>query len=70
MGEKQKGSRMMRLAVRGLTGILTVYGINLFLGGQGVAVAVGLNAITFLTSAVLGFPGVALLYGILFYQIL
>lgn len=34
------------------------------------AMEVGYNVITFLTSAFLGFPGVAVLYGINFYMLL
>ena len=41
-----------------------------FLDGQGISACVGMNPITFLTSGSFGFPGVALLYGITFYQIM
>ena len=44
--------------------------VNEFLDGQGISACVGMNPITFLTSGSFGFPGVALLYGITFYQIM
>ena len=47
-----------------------IFFINEFLSAQGIAVQVGLNPWTVLTSGILGTPGVALLYGISFYGIL
>ena len=44
--------------------------VNSFLEKQGIAVGVGINVTTVLTSAILGFPGVFALYGIGFYKIL
>ncbi|WP_417168833.1 pro-sigmaK processing inhibitor BofA family protein, partial [[Clostridium] scindens] len=44
--------------------------VNEFLASKGISAQVGMNPITFLTSGVFGIPGVALLYGITFYQIL
>ncbi len=52
-------------AVLGAVAILFVNGGMLRLGMES---RVGLNAITILTSGILGFPGLALLYGIHFYK--
>ena len=44
--------------------------INQFLESQGMDRTVGINLVSFLTSGFLGLPGVALLYGILLWEIL
>ena len=41
---------------------------QLFSGNRGLDMAVGMGPVSFLTSGVLGIPGVALLYGIVLYQ--
>ena len=51
-------------------GTKIIFFVNEFLDGQGISACVGMNPITFLTSGSFGFPGVALLYGITFYQIM
>lgn len=56
---------MKKFLVRAFCGLLAIYGINQFFAEQGILLQVGLNEITFLTSGTLGFPGVALLYGIM-----
>ena len=54
--------------VRAIIGSALIFFINQFLEMQDVSVQVGMNPLTFLTSGILGIPGVALLYGITFYQ--
>ena len=44
--------------------------INGFLVSQGLSIAIGINPITVLTSGVLGFPGLVMLYGINLYKLL
>lgn len=56
--------------IRGILGMAAIFFVNEFLDGQGISACVGMNPVTFLTSGTLGFPGVALLYGITFYQIM
>lgn len=56
--------------VRAIVGAVLIFFVNEFLGAQGIAVRVGLNPWTVLTSGILGTPGVALLYGISFYGIM
>lgn len=58
------------LILRGSIGLSGVYFINTFLDGYGIVAQVGLNLVTAVTTAVLGIPGIGLLYGITFFQIL
>lgn len=61
---------MKKFLVRAVLGMLLIFCINQGLTYQGISLSVGLNEVTFLTSGTLGFPGVALLYGIMVLQIL
>lgn len=61
---------IVNFLVRALIGMALIFFVNEFLSSRGIDAAVGLNAVTFLTSGTLGIPGVALLYGIIFYRIL
>ena len=61
---------VFKFLVRAFSGMAVVYFVNLYIGQQGMMVQVGMNPISFLTSGILGLPGVAMLYGISFYQIL
>lgn len=70
MKEKKKSGFIVNFIVRSISGMGIVFLANQVLAAAGVAIAVGLNVITFLTSGILGIPGVFLLYGILAYQFL
>ncbi len=61
---------IVNFLIRALVGMALVFFVNEFISSRGIDVGVGINAVTFLTSGTLGIPGVALLYGIVFYQIL
>lgn len=63
-------SYSVNFLVRAIIGSGIIYLVNSFLTSQGILTQVGLNLVTFLTSGMLGIPGVAMLYGITFYQIL
>lgn len=67
---KVKAEWLMNACVRGVLGTIAIFFMNSFLEKQGLDPCVGINAVTVLTSAILGFPGVAALYGIGFYNIL
>ena len=54
---------MLRMAV----GALTIYLCNMWMDERHILGKVGLNPISLLTSALLGIPGVAGLYGIRFF---
>lgn len=61
---------MKKFLVRAILGMGLIILINQFLTYKGISLSVGLNGISFLTSGILGLPGVALLYGIVAVQIL
>lgn len=63
-------SWLLNFIVRASIGIICIYFLNEYLAMEGIALQVGVNAITFLTSGSLGLPGVAMLYGMVFYQML
>ena len=78
-GEKNRGSgrvkergieMVVNFLVRAILGAALIFFVNQFLDSQEISVAVGLNPITFLTGGILGLPGIALLYGIVCWQIL
>ena len=54
--------------IRAVIGFAMIFFINEFLAAENISLSVGFNPITFLASGTLGTPGVALLYGIAFYQ--
>lgn len=68
--KQEKGNVFVTLFLRGCLGLGCIYFINIYLEGNGIIAQVGLNAITAVTSAALGLPGVGLLYGVTFFQIL
>ena len=68
--ENKKNLWWSNLIVRALVGMGLIFFVNQFLSYRNIPVSVGLNLITFLTSGILGIPGVAMLYGIMFYQIM
>lgn len=67
---EQKPHILVNFLVRAIIGIAIIFFVNEFLASKGISAQVGMNPMTFLTSGVFGIPGVALLYGITFYQIL
>jgi len=67
---KKKSELLVNLILRTVLGLISIYFINEFLKWQDILVMVGINPVTALTSGILGFPGVLLLYGIQFYNFL
>lgn len=67
---RRRAEWLLNMILRAVLGMISVYFINAFLAGRGIGIRVGINEITFLTSAILGFPGIAALYGLGFYQLL
>ncbi|MDD2972324.1 MAG: pro-sigmaK processing inhibitor BofA family protein [Lachnospiraceae bacterium] len=67
---KKKSELFMNVILRTVLGLISIYFMNEVLDWQQIDVAVGLNPLTALTSGILGFPGVLLLYGIQFYKFL
>ena len=54
--------------VRALTGMGSIFLVNQWMDYRNIPVSVGLNVLSFFVSGCLGIPGVAMLYGIMFYQ--
>lgn len=69
MEEKHTGI-FLNFIIRAVIGMGVIFFVNKYLDYRDISAAVGMNGISFLTSGILGIPGVALLYGILFYKIL
>lgn len=71
---RNRAELLLNFALRGISGMLIIYFLNFFMENYMPltmpTVKVGYNLVTFLTSAFLGFPGVAALYGINFYMLL
>ena len=66
----QKNYFWINFIVRAILGVGIIFLANQFLGQKEIAVKVGINAISILTSGFLGLPGVALLYGMVTLPIL
>lgn len=62
--------KILNVVMRGILGTIAMYFINSLLGGIGLPLGVGINAATVLTSGILGFPGLVVLYGINFFKVL
>jgi inhibitor of the pro-sigma K processing machinery len=65
MGE-ERSHIVINFFVRAIVGMTLIFFVNEFLASKGISVSVGWNLVTFLTSGMMGIPGVALLYGIVF----
>ena len=62
--------QILNILLRGILGIIAIYFINSAVEAMGLSLGVGINAVTVLTSGILGFPGLLALYGIGFYKFL
>ncbi len=67
---KQRSQLLWNFIVRTVLGAIGIIFTNDFLAAQGIAVAAGLNPVSLLTVGSLGLGGFAVLYGILFTQLL
>jgi inhibitor of the pro-sigma K processing machinery len=55
---------LVNFVLRAVMGTVGIYFLNYLLAMQNISLAVGINPVTVLTSGILGFPGIAVLYGI------
>lgn len=55
---------LLNLLLRGVLGAVVIFFINLAMASRGYSTLVGVNPATVLTCSVLGFPGLAALYGL------
>lgn len=67
---KTNSHLILNFVLRSISGSLFIFGINQWMKMEGYSMFVGLNPGTVLTSGILGFPGVVLLYGIKIYSLL
>ncbi|NLL75849.1 MAG: Pro-sigmaK processing inhibitor BofA [Clostridiales bacterium] len=67
---RRKKEWIINFILRAIIGTIAVFFINGFLVSQGFSIAIGINPITVLTSGILGFPGLIMLYGINLYTFL
>lgn len=61
---------IINFILRAVMGTICIYFLNAFLIARDISVVVGINPVTFLTSGILGFPGLVVLYGINFFKVL
>lgn len=61
---------MLNIVMRSILGTIVIHFINYVLASIGISLGVGINALTVLTSGILGFPGLLAIYGIGIYQLL
>ncbi len=61
---------LLNVVLRSVLGTIAIYFVNDALASVGIVSGVGINAVTVLTSGILGFPGLLALYGIGFYKLL
>lgn len=67
---RRKAEIVLNFMVRSVLGVMAICFVNMLLAGANIPGAVGINPISVLTVGSLGTGGVALLYGILFYNML
>lgn len=70
LGIKSNSHMILNIIIRSVTGSLFIFFINRILENGDIFISVGLNPLTVLTSGILGFPGVLLLFGIKLYCML
>lgn len=70
MAVKTNSMLILNFVLRSVAGSLLIFGVNYLLESIGLTISVGLNPISVLTSGILGFPGVILLFGIKIYGLL
>ena len=66
----KKSSVFTTFLLRGILCAIIIYFANMAMKKTGFPIEVGLNSASLLTSAILGFPGLLLLYGIKIYKLL
>lgn len=61
---------LLNVVMRGILGTVAMYFVNSTLASIGISLGVGINAVTVLTSGILGLPGLMALYGLGIYRLL
>lgn len=66
----EKAEWLLNFALRGIMGTIAIYFINMGVTFLGFTSVVGINAVSILTTGILGIPGIVMLYGLSIYEIL
>lgn len=66
----KKAEWLLNFALRGIMGTIAIYFINMGVTFLGFTTVVGINAVSILTTGILGIPGIVMLYGLSIYEIL
>lgn len=61
---------LLNVVMRSILGAIIIYFTNMALASIGISLGVGINALTILTSGILGIPGLLALYGLGIYRML
>jgi inhibitor of the pro-sigma K processing machinery len=61
---------ILNVVMRSILGTVAMYFANSALAAAGISLGVGINAVTVLTTGILGFPGLVALYGLGIYKLL
>lgn len=67
---RKKIEWLLNIVMRSVLGTLAIFFMDMVFNFFGVSIGVGINAVTVLTSGILGFPGLVALYGIGIYKML
>ena len=67
---RNKMEWLLNIVMRSILGTIAMYFVNSTLATAGISLGVGINAVTVLTSGILGLPGLVALYGLGIYQLL
>ena len=66
----RKAEWLLNFALRGIMGTIAIYFINMGVTFLGFTTVGGINAVSILTTGILGIPGIVMLYGLSIYEIL
>ena len=67
---RKKTEWLLNVTLRSILGTVAMYFMNSALAAAGISLGVGINAVTILTSGILGLPGLVAIYGLGIYKIL
>ena len=66
----RKAEWLINFVLRSIMGTIAIYFINMGVTFLGFTTVVGINAVSILTTGILGIPGIVMLYGLSLYKIL
>ena len=66
----RKAEWLINFILRSIMGTIAIYFINMGVTFLGFTTVVGINAVSILTTGILGIPGIVMLYGLSIYEIL